>query len=30
VTGQFTATVDGLSWEEYVKPLARMGDILPS
>jgi hypothetical protein len=28
VTGQQTATVDGLSWEEYAKPLVRIREIL--
>ncbi|MCU0702447.1 MAG: DUF4392 domain-containing protein [Fimbriiglobus sp.] len=28
VTGKQTATVDGLSWEEYAKPLVRIGEIL--
>lgn len=28
VTGQQTATVDGLSWEEYIKPLIRIREIL--
>lgn len=28
VTGKQTATVDGLSWEEYVKPLLRIREIL--
>jgi hypothetical protein len=28
VTGQQTATVDGLPWEEYAKPLVRIRDIL--
>jgi hypothetical protein len=30
VTGKQTATVDGLTWEEYVKPLVRIRDILES
>jgi D-glutamate cyclase len=30
VTGQQTATVDGLTWDEYVKPLIRIGEILRS
>jgi len=30
VTGQQTATVDGLSWDEYAKPLIRIRDILNS
>lgn len=30
VTGQQTATVDGLTWEEYVKPLIRIGELLKS
>lgn len=30
VTGQQTATVDGLSWDEYVKPLIRIREILES
>jgi hypothetical protein len=30
VTGQQTATVDGLSWEEYAKPLVRIREILES
>lgn len=30
VTGEQTATVDGLTWEEYVKPLVRIRDILAS
>ena len=30
VTGQQTATVDGLTWEEYVKPLIRIREILGS
>jgi hypothetical protein len=28
VTGRQTATVDGLTWDEYVKPLVRIRDIL--
>jgi hypothetical protein len=28
VTGRQTATVDGLSWEDYVKPLIRIREIL--
>jgi D-glutamate cyclase len=28
VTGQFTATVDGLRWDEYIKPLVVIRDIL--
>jgi hypothetical protein len=28
VTGQQTATVDGLTWDEYVKPLIRIREIL--
>ena len=28
VTGQQTATVDGLAWEEYIKPLIRIREIL--
>jgi hypothetical protein len=28
VTGKQTATVDGLTWDEYVKPLVRIGEIL--
>jgi len=28
VTGKQTATVDGLTWEEYVKPLIRIREIL--
>ena len=28
VTGQQTATVDGLAWDEYVKPLVRIREIL--
>jgi hypothetical protein len=28
VTGQQAATVDGLSWEEYVRPLARIRQIM--
>lgn len=28
VTGQQTATVDGLTWDEYAKPLVRIRDIL--
>ncbi len=28
VTGQQTATVDGLTWDEYAKPLIRIRDIL--
>jgi hypothetical protein len=28
VTGKPTATVDGLSWDEYVKPLIRLREIL--
>ncbi len=28
VTGEQTATVDGLTWEEYSKPLVRMREIL--
>jgi D-glutamate cyclase len=30
VTGQQTATVDGLSWDEYAKPLVRIREILAS
>jgi D-glutamate cyclase len=30
VTGKQTATVDGLSWEEYVKPMIRIREILES
>jgi hypothetical protein len=30
VTGQQTATVDGLTWDEYVKPLVRIREILVS
>jgi hypothetical protein len=30
VTGRQTATVDGLSWEEYAKPLLRIREILES
>lgn len=30
VTGKQTATVDGLTWEEYVKPMIRIRDILES
>jgi hypothetical protein len=30
VTGKQEATVDGLTWEEYVKPLVRIRDILAS
>ncbi len=30
VTGKPTATVDGLSWEEYTKPLVRIREILES
>ena len=30
VTGQQTATVDGLSWDEYAKPLALIREILES
>jgi hypothetical protein len=30
VTGKQTATVDGLTWEEYVKPLIRIREILGS
>lgn len=30
VTGQQTATVDGLTWDEYVKPLIRIRGILES
>jgi hypothetical protein len=30
VTGQQTATVDGLSWDEYAKPLDRIREILES
>jgi hypothetical protein len=30
VTGEQTATVDGLSWEAYSKPLARIREILES
>lgn len=30
VTGKQTATVDGLTWEEYAKPLIRIRDILNS
>ena len=28
VTGKQTATVDGLTWDEYVKPLVRIREIL--
>jgi hypothetical protein len=30
VTGKQTATVDGLTWEEYVKPMIRIREILES
>jgi hypothetical protein len=30
VTGKQTATVDGLTWDEYVKPLVRIREILAS
>jgi D-glutamate cyclase len=30
VTGQQTATVDGLTWDEYAKPLIRIREILES
>lgn len=30
VTGKQTATVDGLSWEDYAKPLVRIREILAS
>jgi hypothetical protein len=30
VTGQQTATVDGLSWDEYARPLVRIREILES
>lgn len=30
VTGKQTATVDGLNWDEYVKPLVRIREILES
>jgi hypothetical protein len=30
VTGKQTATVDGLTWDEYAKPLVRIRDILES
>jgi hypothetical protein len=30
VTGKQTATVDGLTWDEYAKPLVRIRDILGS
>lgn len=30
VTGEQTATVDGLAWDEYVKPLIRIREILES
>jgi hypothetical protein len=30
VTGRQTATVDGLTWEEYAKPLVRIREILES
>lgn len=30
VTGKQTATVDGLTWDEYAKPLIRIGEILKS
>lgn len=30
VSGQQTATVDGLTWDEYVKPLVRIREILES
>jgi len=28
VTGKQTATVDGLSWEDYIKPLVEIGKIM--
>jgi hypothetical protein len=28
VTGKQTATVDGLTWDEYARPLARIREIL--
>ena len=28
VTGKQTATVDGLTWEEYVRPLIRIREVL--
>ena len=28
VTGQQTATVDGLTWDEYSKPLVRIREVL--
>lgn len=30
VTGQQTATVDGLSWDDYIKPLVEIGRIVKS
>ena len=30
VTGKQSATVDGLSWEEYARPLLRIREILES
>jgi hypothetical protein len=30
VTGKQTATVDGLTWDEYVRPLVRIREILES
>jgi hypothetical protein len=30
VTGKQTATVDGLTWEEYAQPLTRIREILES
>jgi D-glutamate cyclase len=30
VTGKATATVDGLSWDEYIRPLVRIREILTS
>ena len=30
VTGKQTATVDGLSWDDYIRPLVRIRDILKS
>jgi hypothetical protein len=30
VTGKQTATVDGLTWDEYAKPLVRIREIMES
>ena len=30
VTGKQTATVDGLSWDDYIRPFLRIREILES